>query len=110
MSIRVIAIVALALASCQQSPETNVAQAPGVSDPVSNYTARVVSLPDGQREMVFLRAIRDAGLDCQAITKADRIEDVGGKPTWRAQCSDGTAHLLQVAPDGTALIASRIPA
>ncbi|MGB3928782.1 MAG: hypothetical protein WBL20_07445 [Sphingobium sp.] len=51
-----------ALASCgpraSKQPEQEAAQAP------VNQAATVAALPPGQRDGVFFRAIRDAGLDC----------------------------------------------
>ena len=101
-------VPALALAACQAAPDRNSAEAANATGNVSNYAARVIALPVSQRDIVFLRAIRDAGIDCQGVTKSERLADTGGTPTWRAECSDGTAHLVQVTPDGTALVVSRI--
>lgn len=101
-------VPALALAACQAAPDRNSAESADVTGNISNYAARVIALPVGQRDIVFLRAIRDAGLDCQGVTKSERLADTGSTPTWRAVCTDGTAHLVQVTPGGTALVVSRV--
>ncbi|MFA6117891.1 MAG: hypothetical protein WC729_28160 [Sphingomonas sp.] len=108
MRIMMSAIAVLALAGCQAPPDLNVAQPDEPAATITNATAEVLKLPEGQRDMVFLRAIRDAGLDCQGVTRSERLDDTAGKPTWRVECTDRTAHLVQVTPDGTALVASRI--
>lgn len=101
-----IPIAALTLGACQAAEDT----ADNVIDPasnVSNYTAEVIALPEGQRNAVFFRAIRDARLSCQGVTGSEQIAAIGGKPTWRARCDDGVAHLIQVMPDGTVNVMSR---
>lgn len=112
---------ATTLSACQPAPDHNAAQAANAadantadnvldnsSDNVSNASAAVEELPEVQRNAVFLRAISDAGLACQGVTKSERLADTAGKPTWRAECNDGTAHLIEVSPDGTAVVTSRI--
>lgn len=103
----IIPMAALALAACQAAPDQNAGEAAATAGNISNYTAEVFALSVGQRNAVFLRAIRDAGLACQGVTKSEQLDNTAGKPQWRAECSDGTAHLVQVTPDGTALIVSR---
>jgi hypothetical protein len=61
---------------------------------------------EGQRNAVFLRAIRDAGFSCQHVDRSIAVEGAGPAPMWAAHCnaerqswaifiaSDGTAHLL----------------
>ncbi len=125
MTILVAALAAATtLSACQPTPDRNAAQAANAADNgsdnaldnnsddsadnVSNATAAVEALPEVQRNAVFLRAISDAGLPCQGVTKSERLADTAGKPTWRAECNDGTAHLIDVSPDGTAVVTSRI--
>lgn len=103
----------LALAACHapsQQGVDNAAAADNASNAATgatNAAAAVLALPEAQRDAVFLRAITDAGLSCQAISKTERLPDEGGKPNWRATCSDGSAHLIDLSPDGTAVITSR---
>lgn len=75
---------------------------------VTDYAARVAGLSDKERNAVFFRAIRDSGLQCQEITQAEQIEPIGkGEPTWRAQCDNAEYHLIEIKPDGTAIVTSR---
>ncbi len=98
----ILAIAAVVLAACQPASEQNAAQ----TNAAGNVTAQVSTLPVAQRNAVFLRAIRDAGLSCQGVTTSEQVADVGGKPAWRAECDDGTAHMIQVTADGTAVVTS----
>ncbi len=103
----IIPIATLALAACQAAPDQNAAEPADTAGKISIYTAEVLAPSVGQRNAVFVHAIRDAGLACQGVTKSDRLADTAGNAVWRADCDDGTAHLIQMTPDGTALIVSR---
>jgi hypothetical protein len=96
----------LALCACDAA-DKNTTEATDAVGSVTNYVAEVEALSGPQRNAVFFRAIRDAGLPCQNVTGTEQIA-VGEKPPmWRAQCDDGVAHLIQVLPDGTANVVSR---
>ncbi|OHT21717.1 hypothetical protein sphantq_00485 [Sphingobium sp. AntQ-1] len=96
----------LALCACDAA-EKNVTEPTEAAGNVTNYVAEVVALPERQRNAVFFRAIRDAGLPCQSVTGAEQTAAGEKAPMWRAQCEDGVAHLIQVLPDGTANVVSR---
>lgn len=72
-----------------------------------NALAAVLGMSDRQRNVVFIRALLDAGIECQAVTSSERLPDQDGKPLWRADCSDKRAHMISVTPDGTANIVTR---
>ncbi|MCI4591940.1 hypothetical protein MOK15_17790 [Sphingobium sp. BYY-5] len=101
-------MASLALASCG-SPETaekagakNEANASGV-----DYAAAVAALPPGQRNGVFFRAVRDAGLPCQKIVSAELLKTKVSNGEWKVQCDNGDAHLISIAHDGQAIVTSR---
>lgn len=75
----------------------------------TNYQAEVIALPPTARDGVFLRAVRDAGFNCQEVTQAERFEPVKGNPTWRVYCGK-TPHIISITRDGTAQITSRTDA
>ncbi len=107
----IIVAAALAVAACQPDPPQNDADLP-MGDNGLNYTAAIMALEPSAREGVFLRAIRDAGLPCQGVTATEQVSGEGlvahkSFPTWRATCTSGAQHLIQVTPDGTAKIVSR---
>lgn len=103
---RTILVIAatLLVSACNKDPEHNGSA--GRIDQGGNYAARVGALPIGERNAVFFRALQDAGSDCQDVTKSERIADTAGAPTWRAVCDNGTMNLVQVKPDGTAIVVS----
>ncbi|RYY45417.1 MAG: hypothetical protein EOP59_04500 [Sphingomonadales bacterium] len=73
-----------------------------------NITARVLAMSDRERNVVFVRALMDAGLVCDGVTASERLADVDGQPMWRADCkAPGGSHMVTVTPDGTAKIMSR---
>ena len=116
MHMRLIApLAALALAACGESgtPEANVA-APGAGANAANMadgtnaTAAVLNMNDRQRNVVFVRALLDAGIECQSVKGSQRMPDQDGKPLWRADCTGGGgSHMITITPDGTANIVSR---
>jgi hypothetical protein len=73
-----------------------------------NVLAAVLAMPERQRNVVFVRAILDAGLKCEGVTASERLPDMDGKPLWRADCKGGNnSHMITITPDGTANIVSR---
>lgn len=75
----------------------------------TNYQAEVLALPPTARDGVFLRAVRDAGMNCQEVTQTERRDPIEGNPTWRIYCGK-TPHLITLTRDGTAKITSRTDA
>lgn len=73
-----------------------------------DYIGEVARLPVGQRNGVFIRALRDGNLDCQGVAQSAPAPDVG-VGAWRVQCVDGRKHLIQVLNNGTVDIVSGPP-
>lgn len=110
------AFAALALAGCGPTEPANTtvadnadveANAVGNETETGNALAAVLGMSDRQRNVVFIRALMDAGIACQSVTESTRLPDQDGKPLWRATCSDKTAHMISITPEGTANIVSR---
>jgi hypothetical protein len=119
------ALAAVALAGCQsERAADNGATAANATEPMNmgdaeanaamgndaapgNALAAVLEMNDRQRNVVFIRALLDAGLRCESVTSSERVPDVSGQPAWRANCAGGTNHILSITPDGTANIVSR---
>jgi hypothetical protein len=113
------ALAALALAGCGTAgdePGANAAMAGNAEAEANaagntaggeNALAAVLEMSDRQRNVVFIRALLDAGIDCQSVTSSERLPDQDGKPLWRVNCSGKTAHMIGITPDGTANIVSR---
>ena len=102
MRASLIAAFALAAAACSggqnQAATANRADA---AAPVSN---QVAALSAGQRNAVFIRALRDAGLDCQHVERAVPAGTVRNMPAWRATCQGGGEWTILIAADGNAQI------
>lgn len=94
------------LAACSGAGE-QPSKAPdnGADEPGENYVATVAALPEGQRNGVLFRAIRDSGNDCQSVTGARRIDDQPGVSGWAVVCDGRSAWAVALKPDGTAVVA-----
>lgn len=93
---------ALSLAACGRGGEAPNAMA-NAAEPAGN---QVAALSDGQRNAVFIRAIRDARLDCQHVERSEPAGDYRGMPVWRATCRGGAEWTIVIGADGTAQILS----
>jgi hypothetical protein len=99
-----IILAALPLVACGTKPaETPATPSPSAT---GNATAAVVALSEPLRRGVFLRAIRDAGIDCQGVTASQEVAK-DPAPRWRATCTNGRDYLVDVSADGTAHIVGR---
>jgi hypothetical protein len=115
--------VATLLGACQPAAEnqTNAAvpveanasdvtegNAVGNTVAAENVTAKVLAMNDRTRNVVFVRALLDAEIQCDGVESSERMPDRDGKPLWRANCTgNGGSHMIQITPDGTANIVSR---
>ena len=100
-----IAVAAIALlAACESGePEQDVREIDVAS---GNYQERIDAMSDGERNAVFIRAIRDAERDCQSVQASTRQPDRNGQPVWTATCSDGRNWVIVIGGDGIAQVAS----
>lgn len=75
---------------------------------LSAFQKAAVELSPGQRNGMFIRAIRDAGFDCQSVSESHRQADgLHGEPGYQARCSDGTNYTILLDADSTAHVAVR---
>lgn len=97
---------ALALSACGSEPAPAPAPTTAeVAEDGTDYQAAVAALSEPQRNGVFIRAIRDAGLPCQGVTKSEQQGDTGS--IWRATCEGGVEHVVSIQPDGNAKVSTR---
>lgn len=98
----------LALAGCGQGGQdqnvTNIQVTQG------NYQERLRTMDEGERNAVFIRAVRDAGWDCQHVSNSTYQGDQNGNPVWTAHCDNGTTWTIIVGPTGVAQVASAVQA
>lgn len=93
------------LTACDNQSSQPVAPAdPAAAKADAALIARITALPEGQRDIVLFRAIRDAQQECQGIAASRRIDDQKGRPAWSAQCDRGGKYLLVLNPDGQMIV------
>lgn len=73
----------------------------------SGAAAQVARLDETTRNGVFEQAIRASGAPCPTVTASSRAEPRPGVRGWKAQCDNGSAHLIEITEDGTAKVTSR---
>lgn len=103
-TVAVLAAAAIALAACGDVEPVNE-QAVQVPNSAATQTA-LEDLPEGQRNGVFIRAIRDAGRECQHVESSRQTGEAQGFPIWTARCTDSGEWNIVIANDGTAQVIS----
>ncbi|MGE5722242.1 MAG: hypothetical protein ACM3YM_07245 [Sphingomonadales bacterium] len=63
-----------------------------------DYQTQLQAMPEASRNAVFIRAIRDAGFDCQQVDASAAT----GATSWAAHCSDGRQWTIAIGTDGLA--------
>ena len=96
-----IAGLALSAAACGGVNQASNGTATNAAEAVGN---QVAALSEGQRDAVFIRAIRDAQLECQRVQGSARVGEYRAMPVWRTRCQGGGEWIIVVANDGTAQI------
>jgi hypothetical protein len=91
------------LAACGTQPAETTANVSG--NAADNAANQLASLPEGQRNAVFIRALRDANQPCQHVDSSESLGEYRGFPVWRAHCDNGATNwTIVVTADGTAQI------
>ncbi len=94
------AALAFAVTGCGETGTANKVEVPG-PEAVEN---QLMAMPEGQRNAVFIRAIRDAGQDCQHVESSERAGEHQGFPVWTARCDGGGTWTIVVMNDATAAV------
>lgn len=71
--------------------------------PEGDYQARLQAMSEAERNGVFIRAIRDAGLPCQHVQSSTFEGQTASAPTWRARCESGEWFIV-IGRDGVAQV------
>jgi hypothetical protein len=95
----------IAVTGCDEGRELSGTAAPPAIQ--NDYKARIDALTPGQRDALFLRAIRDAKQDCQGVVGSAYNGEHFGMPAWVARCSDGRDWMVMVGANGQAHVARR---
>ena len=98
------AALGIALAGCEGgAPEVANAANEVVASPGETQN-QLEALPEGQRNAVFIRALQDAGQECQHVESSARAGEHQGLPLWTARCTGGTEWTIVIGNDGVAQI------
>lgn len=98
----------LALGACERgTPEEGTTL---IQVPEGDYQARLQALPEGRRNAVFIRALRDAGRDCQRVVGSAFQGLLQGRPTWTARCDDGIGWVIIIGKAGIAEVVNLVEA
>ena len=94
--------LALAVAACGEvaPPQNNQVSVPGPEATENSLE----NLSEGQRNAVFIRAIRDSGQDCQHVDSSARAGEHQGLPLWTARCENGVTWTIVLGNDGSAAV------
>lgn len=86
----------------------NPANTTSIEVPEGNYQAELMAMPEGQRNAVFIRAIRDANAPetCQGVESSSYQGETSGSPTWTARCTGGGDWTIVIGRDGMAEVIS----
>jgi hypothetical protein len=91
------------LSACGSQPAETSANASG--NAAANVANQLASLTEGQRNAVFIRALRDDNQPCQHVDASESLGEYRGFPVWRAHCDNGATNwTIVVTADGTAQI------
>lgn len=76
---------------------------------ISDAQNQVRNLPEGQRNGVLIRAIRDRGHNCQHVQESLLSEAAKSAPVYMATCDDGAVYAVAIRDDGTATVHPALP-
>ncbi len=65
---------------------------------------RLKGMEEGARNATFIRAISDAGQECQHVESSSYVGEEGTFPVWQARCSDGGIWKIMIQNDGVAQV------
>lgn len=97
----------LVLAGCGSGGDQAGEAARTVAAPDTGAAAQVAKLDESTRNGVLEKAIKASGAVCPSVTGSQRVDIRPGVRGWKAQCDNDTAHLIEIAADGTAKVTSR---
>lgn len=93
------------LAACDAAPPPAPAPKP---KELSDFQRQIAEMDAPRRQIVLIRAIRDADKDCQGVVKEERQPDLPtGELLYTATCTDGTPYAVTFQREGTARVMSR---
>lgn len=91
-------ICATACGGDQPSERADASAAPAAA------AQQIAAMPEAQRNAVFIRAIRDARMECQHVESSSRAGAYEGHPVWTARCTGGGNWTIVIGDNGVAQI------
>lgn len=88
----------LFIGGCGQKP----AQQGNVTAPAKDYQGQLTAMGDAERNLVFLRAIHDAGWQCEQVQSSAPRPAIQDSPAWKAVCEGNKEWAIQVGKTGIA--------
>ncbi len=98
------AVLAFGLASCGDGDTPPPADSGNETAKSEDIQNRLEAMPEGQRNGVFIRAIRDSGEDCQHVESSSRAGEHEGYPVWTAACAGGGNFTIVITSGGVAQV------
>jgi hypothetical protein len=102
LSLALAALTLVAIGGCDRGKNSSADA--GLAESEADAGERLAALPEGQRNAVFIRAIRDAGMDCQGVDRSSRAGDYRDIPVWTATCTNGADYTIVVPRTGVAQV------
>lgn len=100
-----LAALAIVTAACSRNNNESAQNQPNAKTNESgNVIQQINTLSDRQRNAVFIRAIRDAGLECQHVDWSTLSGTYRGMPVWTAACERNQVWVIMVGNDGNAQV------
>lgn len=112
MQVRALAgAVAVLLASCSSGGQNNAtsagngsANAAAADKGASDAQKQVRELDEAGRNGVLIRAIRDAGEECQHVDRSELIPTSNNLPVYMATCDGSNVYAVAIRDDGQAVV------
>jgi len=95
-------LLALSLAACGGSNQPPAKSNP--TEPAAAFQQRLQAMPEGARNGVFIRAIRDSHQECQHVEQSARVTSNDGAPVWFARCTGDGTFVIAIRDGGIAQV------
>src|SRR5438876_2291033 len=86
----------LLLGGCAKQP----AQQGNATASAQDYQAQLTAMSDAERDLVFMRAIHDAGWQCQQVRSSAPRPPVHDLPAWKALCDGNEEWAILIGKTG----------
>jgi hypothetical protein len=94
----------LPLAACDRGGSQAQQPPQPAADAQRDTQARLAAMPEGERNAVFIRAIRDADFECQHVDSSSYQGESAGSPTWVATCDKASNWVILIGNNGAAQV------